>query len=108
MGPQGTCFRDYSRPRPGGAVPHGCPLLLPVAGPRAGGGRVSSSMATTKLLLATGDQLEVEGSVEETIKELENSARSGAGTLALLRQAETGEPLAVNAAQVVTVRPGDE
>jgi hypothetical protein len=65
-------------------------------------------MATTKLLLATGDQLEVEGSVEETIKELENAARSSAGTLALLRQPETGEPLAVNAAQVVTVRPGDE
>jgi hypothetical protein len=65
-------------------------------------------MATTKLLLATGDQLEVEGSVEEAIKELENAARSSAGTLALLRQPETGEPLAVNAAQVVTVRPGDE
>jgi hypothetical protein len=65
-------------------------------------------MPTTKLLLATGDHLEVEGTIEEAIKELENAARSSAGTLAMLRQPETGELLAVNAAQVVTVRPGDE
>jgi hypothetical protein len=64
-------------------------------------------MATTKLLLATGDQLEVEASIDEVIKELENAQRSSAGTLARLTQAETGEPVAVNAAQVVAVRPGD-
>lgn len=33
-------------------------------------------MATTKLLLATSEQLEVEGTVEEAIKELENAART--------------------------------
>jgi hypothetical protein len=65
-------------------------------------------MATTKLLLATGDHLEVEATIDEVIKALENAARSSPGTLARLRQPETGEPLAVNAAQVVTVRPGDE
>lgn len=64
-------------------------------------------MATTKLLLATGDQVEVDASFEEVIKELENAARSSAGTLARLKQAGTGEPVAVNAARVVEVRPGD-
>jgi hypothetical protein len=65
-------------------------------------------MATTKILLASGEQLEVEASLDEVIKALENAARSSAGTLARLTEAESGEPLAVNAGQVVTVRPGDE
>jgi hypothetical protein len=65
-------------------------------------------MATTKLLLATGDQLEVEAALDEAIKVLEDAARSSAGTVARLRQAESGEPVAVNAAQVVAVLPGDE
>jgi hypothetical protein len=64
-------------------------------------------MATTKLLLTTGDQLEVEASLDEVVKELENAARSSHGTLARLAEAETGEPVAVNASQVVAVRPGD-
>jgi hypothetical protein len=66
------------------------------------------SMATTKLILATGDQLEVNASLDEVVKELENAERSSAGTLARLTQAGTGEPVAVNAAQVVAVRPGDQ
>jgi hypothetical protein len=65
-------------------------------------------MATTKLLLTTGEQLEVETSIDDVVKALENAARSSAGTLARLREAESGEPLAVNATQFVTVRPGDE
>lgn len=64
-------------------------------------------MATTKLLLTTGDHLEVDASLGEVVKELENAARSSVGTLARLTQAETGEPVAVNATQVVAVRPGD-
>jgi len=64
-------------------------------------------VATTKLLLATGDQLEVDGSPDVVIKELENAARSSAGTLARLTQAGTGEPVAVNASQVVSVRSAD-
>jgi hypothetical protein len=69
---------------------------------------VDLAMATTKLLLVTGDQLEVEGEVGEVVKKLEDAERSSAGTLARLAQADGGELLAVNAAQVVTVRPGDE
>jgi hypothetical protein len=64
-------------------------------------------MATTKLLLSTGDHLEVDASLEEVVKELENASRSSVGTLARLTEAETGEPVAVNATQVVVVRPGD-
>ena len=64
-------------------------------------------MATAWLHLATGDQLEVDASLDEVVKKLENAARSSAGTLARLTQAETGDPVAINAAQVVSVRPGD-
>jgi hypothetical protein len=63
---------------------------------------------TVKLLLSTGDQLEVQGSLDEVVKELEDAARSSAGTLARLTQAETGELVAINAAQVVSIRPDDE
>ena len=62
-------------------------------------------MATTKLLLATGDRLEVEASLDEVVKELENAARSSAGTLARLTQTGSGEPVGINAAHVVMVRP---
>jgi hypothetical protein len=57
----------------------------------------------TVILLATGDQVEVEGSLDEVVKELQNAARSSAGTLARLTQTESGEPFAVNATQVVLV-----
>jgi hypothetical protein len=65
-------------------------------------------MATTKLLLTTGDQLEVEGSIDEVIKELENAARSSSGTLARLTEAGTRDPLAINGAQVAAIRVGDD
>jgi hypothetical protein len=64
-------------------------------------------MATTKLLLTTGDQVEVEGSLGEVVKELENASRSSVGTLARLTDVATGEPMALNATRVVAVRPGD-
>jgi hypothetical protein len=64
-------------------------------------------MATTKLLLTTGDQVEVEGSLAEVVKELENASRSSVGTLARFTDAATGEPMALNATQVIAVRPGD-
>lgn len=63
-------------------------------------------MASTKLLLATGTELEVDAPFDNVVKELEDAARSSAGTLARLTQAETGEPIAVNAAHVVAVLPG--
>jgi hypothetical protein len=63
-------------------------------------------MATTRVLLVTGEQLTVRGSQDEVAKALENAARSSAGTLAWLREKEAdGEStLGVNPAQVVTVR----
>ena len=59
----------------------------------------------TRILLATGDVLEVDAPMDAVLKDLENAARSSAGTLARLTDADTGEPVAVNAAQVVLVRP---
>jgi len=58
----------------------------------------------TRILLATGDQLEVDASVDEVVKALENAARSSAGTLARLTLTGSGEPVALNAAHVVLVR----
>jgi hypothetical protein len=66
-----------------------------------------ASMRTTRVLLATGDRLEIDASLDEVVRELENAERSSAGTLARLTQAETGEPVALNAAHVVAVLPGD-
>jgi hypothetical protein len=65
-------------------------------------------MPTTRLLLVTSEQLEVEGPVEDVAKELDNAARSGAGTLAWLSEAASRDRLGVYPAQVVTVRPGEE
>jgi hypothetical protein len=62
-------------------------------------------MATTRILLVTGDQLEVDADLDEVVKALENAARSSAGTLARLTQTESGEPIGINAAHVVMVRP---
>jgi len=62
-------------------------------------------MGSSTLLLVTGEQVEVEGRVEETAKLLENAARSSAGTLAWLTDSATGETLGINPLQVVTVRP---
>jgi hypothetical protein len=59
----------------------------------------------TRILLATGDQIEVDASIDDVVKELENAARSSAGTLARFVQAESAEPVAVNAAHVVLVSP---
>jgi hypothetical protein len=62
---------------------------------------------STKLLLVTGEQIEADGAVEETGRQLENAARSTSGTLAWLKDSLTGEPLGVNPAHVVTIRQGD-
>ena len=59
----------------------------------------------TRILLATGEELEVDAPMDEVVKELENAARSSAGTLAQLRESGSGEALALNAAHVVLVRP---
>jgi hypothetical protein len=61
-------------------------------------------MATTDILLATGERLEVDASTDEVVKALENASRSSAGTLARLTLAGGGGEVAVNAAHVVLVR----
>ena len=65
-------------------------------------------MATTRLLLATGEALEVAGDLDEVAKQLENAARSSAGTLAWLELAANAERFGVNPGHVVTIRSGRE
>jgi hypothetical protein len=66
------------------------------------------AVATTKLLVATGIELEVDAPLDHVVKQLEDAERSSAGTLARLTQAGTGEPIALNPAHVVAVRPGKQ
>ncbi len=65
-------------------------------------------MASTLLLLVTGEQLEVDGQIDTVEKALENAARSGAGTLAMFAETASEKPVGVYPAHVVTVRPQDE
>jgi len=58
------------------------------------------------LLLATGETLEVTGPLDQVAKQLENAARSSAGTLAWFDEAQAEERLGVNPSHVVSVRPG--
>jgi hypothetical protein len=60
---------------------------------------------STTLLLSTGDRREVAGAIEDVEKPLQNAVRSSSGTLAQLQDAETGEPVWVNPAHVVTLTP---
>ena len=61
-------------------------------------------MATTTILLATGEALEVSGELDDVAKQLENAARSSAGTLAWFELAGDAERFGVNPGHVVTVR----
>jgi hypothetical protein len=65
------------------------------------------SVATTMVLLVTGTEIEVDAPLDKVVKVLEDAARSSAGTLARLAQTGTGDPIALNAAHVVAVRPGN-
>lgn len=65
------------------------------------------SVATTMILLVTGIEVEVDASLDKVVKVLEDASRSTAGTLARLTQAGTGDAIAINAAHVVAVRPGN-
>jgi len=65
-------------------------------------------LPSTKLILITSEQVEVEGQMEEVGRRLQDAARSASGTLAWLRDARTEETVGVNPAHVVTVRPGVE
>jgi len=65
-----------------------------------------TAVDTTTLLLATGEELQIAAALDQVAKELENAARSSAGTLAWLEETDTGERLGVNPAQVVWIRHG--
>jgi hypothetical protein len=62
---------------------------------------------STRLLISTGELLEVDGSIPEVEKRLEDASRSTSGTLAWLTDVATGEPVGINPTHVVTLRPGD-
>ena len=63
---------------------------------------------STKVLLITGELLEVEGPINDVERLVEDAARSTTGTLAWLKDARTEEPVGVNPMHDVTLRPGDE
>jgi hypothetical protein len=65
-------------------------------------------MPTTKIVLVTGERLEVEGQLADVVKVLENAARSGAGRLAWLTDAASGETMGINPAHFVTVVRGED
>jgi len=55
--------------------------------------------------MITGERVDVDASLDDVVKALENAARSSAGTLARFTRAGSGEPVALNAAHVVIVTP---
>ena len=59
---------------------------------------------TTELSLATGERYRVNGEVKDVEKKILDAARGSLMELAWLVEAETGEDLAVNPDQVVTLR----
>ena len=65
-------------------------------------------MSSTRLLLIGGELLEVDGLIDDVLKQLQNAARSSPGTLALLKEADSEETVGVNPVHVLTVRTGDE
>ena len=69
---------------------------------------MSGARPFTRLLLSTGDQLDVAGALEEVEKPLQNAARSSPGTLARLTDAVSGEWVCVNPTHVVTLMPAPE
>lgn len=69
---------------------------------------VIGTRPSTKLLLSTGDQLEVAGTIEDVEKPLQNASRSSPGTLAWLKDADSGESICVNPTHVVLLSPAPD
>ncbi len=65
-------------------------------------------MPSTMILLVTGDGVEVDGTLEDVQKQLQDAVRSSPGTLARLTEQGSGEPVALNPAHVLTLRRGSE
>ena len=64
-------------------------------------------MAATRLLLVTGETIEVAGGLEQVAKQIEDASRSSAGALAWFERTGGGH-LAVNPVHVVSLQPEDE
>lgn len=64
-------------------------------------------MTVTKLLLVTGETIDVAGDLNEVAKQVQDASRSSAGALAWFERTGGGQ-LAVNPAHVVSVQPEDE
>lgn len=64
-------------------------------------------MTVTKVLLVTGETIEVAGGLNEVAKQVEDARRSSAGALAWFERTGGGQ-LAVNPAHVVAIQPEDE
>ena len=62
-----------------------------------------SARPSTKVLLSTGDSLEVAGAPDSVGKLLQDAVRSSPGTLAWLQDADSDEAVGVNPAHVVAV-----
>jgi hypothetical protein len=56
------------------------------------------------MLLATGEQLIVRGLLDDVARQLENAARSSAGTLAWFHDASADERIGVAPAHVIWMR----
>jgi hypothetical protein len=96
-------YRSASRGLPEGE-PHGGPAPLRLDATV----HTVAAHRTIKLLLITGDWLEVEGSIEEVERRLSDASRSTSGALAWLKDAGTEEAVGVNPEYVVTIRRGDD
>ena len=64
-------------------------------------------MPSTRVLLTTGEWVEVDGPSDDVARRLEDASRSTIGTLAWLKDAEGGQAVGVSPSQVVLVREGD-
>jgi hypothetical protein len=64
-------------------------------------------VTATKLLLVTGEAIEVAGGLKEVAKQMEDASRSSAGALAWFERTAGGR-LAVNPAHVVALQPEQE
>ena len=63
-------------------------------------------MATTKILMVTGDRYEVDGELDTVEATIVGAARGSIMALARLTEAADAEPLAINPDHVVALQPG--
>jgi hypothetical protein len=61
-------------------------------------------MADTEISVTGGEQMLVDGAVEEVEKSLSDAARSGQSRLAWFTERETGRRVALNPAHVISIR----